>query len=449
MTNEDLTPLPAEPGVYLMRDASGKIIYIGKAKNLRKRVTSYFQKTDVGPKIQALLQVVRRIDFVTLASEREALICEEAWIKKYQPVFNAMWKDDKSYPYAVLTTQEDFPRIYLARKKHIPAGSLTFGPYPDAGRVRGLIRFLFRSGILPLRPCKWEFSIKETLEPKIIASCLYYHTNQCPAPCAGKITKEAYRQIAVKAAMIFSGNRPSLAKALKQQMKAAVKKLDFETAGRLKIELEAIAHIGEKVILNEIQAQNLAEIYEPRPALRRLREIFGLNRIPDHIEGFDISNLYGNQSVGSMVCFIDGKPNKAHYRHFRIKTVLGIDDTAMIREVVSRRLSRLLGEKEALPDLFLIDGGAGQLAAARRGFDGAMERMSDGATKKSTPILISLAKKEETLYLDQNPEAPQEIRLAKTDEGLKLCMWIRDEAHRFAITFHKKLRRKKFLEEPL
>ncbi|MBI2070055.1 MAG: excinuclease ABC subunit UvrC [Elusimicrobia bacterium] len=437
-----LSELPSGPGVYLMRDASGRIIYIGKANDIKKRVSSYFQKTDVGPKIQALVEVVRRVDYVLCASEREALLLEESWIKKYQPVFNAMWKDDKSYPYVVLTMQEDFPRLYLARKKHIPPGASAFGPYPDVSKVKGLIRTLFRRGAVPLRPCRWDFSLKKPLAQKIINSCLYFHTAQCPAPCAGNISKTDYRNIAQKAARLFSGQRSRLVSSLKARMTTAAKQLAFEEAQRIKGEVEALEHIGERVLLSEIQAEDLASLYEPKAAVKKLQEALGTGGRPRHIEGFDISTLFGTHSVGSMVCFMDGRPNKAHYRRFGIKSVAGIDDFSMMREVVSRRYRRLIESKERLPDLILIDGGLGQLSAARS----ALETVLPAPGKSTRPALAALAKQEETLYLDRSPGPPKEIRLAKSHEGLKLCMWIRDEAHRFAITYHKKLRKKKFLE---
>ncbi|MEK7287999.1 MAG: GIY-YIG nuclease family protein, partial [Elusimicrobiota bacterium] len=289
----ELSKLPASPGVYLMRDAATRILYIGKAINLRRRVCSYFQNKDMGPKIQSLVGLVRYVEYVSCVSEREALILEEAWIKKYQPVFNAMWKDDKSYPYAVLTMQEDFPRLYLARKKHVPPGAKAFGPYPSVGRVRGLIRILFRRGIAPLRPCRWDFSLKKSLAPEIINSCLYYHTGQCPAPCAGRIGRTDYRRIATRAARLFSGSRSRLATGLRRQMKQAAKRLDFEVAQRLKIAVEAFGHIFEKVVISQINSHEILNLYEPKTALAALEEALKLGRLPRHIEGFDISNLSG------------------------------------------------------------------------------------------------------------------------------------------------------------
>ncbi|MBI4064381.1 MAG: excinuclease ABC subunit UvrC [Elusimicrobia bacterium] len=436
--------LPSGPGVYLMREAAGRIIYIGKAKNLKKRVSSYFQKTDVGPKIQALLSVVRHIDYTPCQSEREALVLEEAWIKKFQPVFNAMWKDDKSYPYAVVTMGEDFPRLYLARKKQIPPGALIFGPYPNVSRIKGLIRALFRSGRIALRPCRWDFSQSKPLDPKKINSCLYYHTGQCPAPCAGKINLRDYRKIAQKAVRLFGGNRPRLLAGLRREMKASAKKLRFEAAQKIKNEIEAMEHIQEKVMVSEVTAAELGGLYNPERAIRRLAEVLGLDKKPRHIEGFDNSNLFGTNAVASSVCFLEGKPNKDHYRHYRIKMAAGIDDFAMMREVVGRRLMRLVTDKEELPGLLLIDGGPGQLSAARKAMDSAWlfrAAKVPGTIPSTVPALVSLAKREEILYLDRDSGAkPQKIRLPKSDEALKLCMWIRDEAHRFAITYHRKRR---------
>ncbi|MBI4370025.1 MAG: excinuclease ABC subunit UvrC [Elusimicrobia bacterium] len=432
--NELYDQIPAAPGVYLMRDASDKIIYAGKAVNLKKRVSSYFQKTNIGPKIQALVNTVRRIDYVRAQSEREALVLEEALIKKYQPVYNAMWKDDKSYPYAVLSMQEDFPRLYLARKKHIPPGAKAFGPYPNVSRIKALVRSLFRSGRLPLRPCRWDFSRKQPLAESKIKSCLYFHTGQCPAPCAGRISFQNYRALARKAEVYFSGRRLRYGATLRRQMTAASKNWDFEKAAGIKKELEALDHIGERLGLFEIQAEALGSLYDPKEGVRGLQEALGLKKPPAHIEAFDISIIQGAFPVGSSVCFVGGRPNKSHYRRFRIRDVAGMNDFEMMKEVVRRRIFRLREEKEEFPDLMLIDGGAGQLSMAR-------QAMAEVMGPSGGPALVSLAKQEEILCLDSAEERPfKEVRLPKTNPGLKMCMWIRDEAHRFAITYHRKLR---------
>lgn len=425
-----------------MRDGAGKIIYIGKARNLKKRVSSYFQKRDLGAKIHALIGLVRCVNFIECAGEREALLLEQKWIKSYQPIFNAIWKDDKSYPYVILSMQEDFPRLYLARRKHIPPGAAAYGPYPSAGKVRGLMRWLFRTGALRLRPCRWDFSLKEPLSPKIINSCLYYHTKQCPAPCAGLISRAAYREIARQAALLFSGQEHRYKRYLQKMMKQAAKNLQFEKAAQIKQHLESIEHIAERVLITAIQREDLEGLYDPNNAVISLKQHLDLTNPPLHIEAFDISNISGAHAVGSMVCFKEGKPHKNHYRRLRIKTISGINDFAMMQEVVARRLQGLIKNNESLPDLFLIDGGKGQLNAARRALgQAAPQKISQ------PPALCSLAKREEILYLDQWPQPPKEIKLAKTDEGLKLCMWIRDEAHRFAITYHRNLRRKNLLAQ--
>ncbi len=436
-----LTDLPQTPGVYLMRDNTGKIIYVGKAKNLKKRVSSYFQKQDIGAKNFALLGALQKLDYLECASEREALLLEEQLIKKYQPIFNAMWKDDKSYPYVVVSTQEDFPRIYLARKKHIPAGARAFGPYPNVSKVKHLIRGLFRSGAIALRPCRWDFSVKKPLDPKIINSCIYYHTKTCPAPCAALISKTRYRSIAKQATLLFSGRQERLHRHLEKQMKKAAKVLDFEKAGRLKSEIEALDHIGEGVMITSLNKEDFVLLYAPKEAVQSLQEALHLKFPPAHIETFDISNLQGTYAVGSMVCFVGGKPNKDHYRRFRIKTVSGINDFAMIEEVVRRRYQRVLNEKEPLPNLILIDGGIGQLQAAKNALTELklIHRVH----------LASLAKREEILYVlgeGKSEEKIKEIRLGKDHEGLRLAMASRDEAHRFAITYHKTLRKRGFFE---
>ncbi|MFC1520845.1 GIY-YIG nuclease family protein [Elusimicrobiota bacterium] len=428
--------LPNKPGVYLMKDLAGRIIYVGKAKDTRKRVSSYFQKTDVGPKIQALIPNIRCIDYIIASSEREAFIIEEHLIKKHKPVFNSMWKDDKSYPYVVLTKSDDFPRLYLSRKKHIPPGAMTFGPYPAGGKIKALIRMLFRKGILPLRPCHWNFSKEKPLDEKTISSCLYYHTGQCLAPCAVKISRKNYSLTVKRAEMLMGGKIRSLRSSLVKFMKIASKKLRFEEAARFKEYIEALDHIGEHVIFREVNKEDLMFHYMPKSAISDLKDALKLKQVPKHIEAFDISNLHGTLPTASTVCFLDGKPNKAHYRHMKMVQTKGIDDFAMMKEVAKRRLGSIVRNKEKLPDLIMADGGLGQLKSI---MDACQEL---GMTYKIDKC--ALAKNEELIFKEKN-NTP--IRLEKTRPALKLLMHIRDEAHRFAINYHKKLRRRELLKK--
>ena len=203
-----LSILPNKPGVYIMRSKEGAIIYVGKAKNLADRVKQYFQASNLysrGWKLPCLLPLIAKIDYVTTASERDALVLEEKLIKRYQPFFNSLGKDGKSYPYLKLTMGEDFPRLHLTRRR-TPGKDLYFGPYPKSSIVKSLLRFLWKSKYAPLRPCKWNFSRQKPLDEKKIKTCIYYHTGQCPAPCAGKISYERYREIAQRMALFLEGD---------------------------------------------------------------------------------------------------------------------------------------------------------------------------------------------------------------------------------------------------
>lgn len=430
--------LPKKPGIYLMRSIDGDILYIGKAKNLRSRVSQYFKgnySIQAGWKIPNLVALIRKIDYIPCASERDALVLERKLISKHKPFFNAMWKDDKSYPYIKITLNEDFPRIFLTRRK-IPDGAMYLGPYPKTSAVKNLIRYLWRIGFLPLRPCKWDFSLKKPLNRIKINSCIYFHTKQCPAPCAGGILRADYRNIAERAVLLFEGKFEKLAKKFTRSMKENTKKLHYEQAAKYRDFLRALEHISEKVQVSRYKDEKLDSMLKKTNALNTLAEILRLKNPPMHIEAFDTSHLFAKEPVGAMVCFLEGSKNHSHYRKFKIKTVMqasGGDDYAMIEEIVSRRLKgvKLSGGKP--PDLILIDGGKGQLTRAL------------AASKKiglEIPI-ISLAKKKEEIFI---PKRAKSIVLAKSNPALQVLMEIRDEVHRFAITYHRKLRGKKLKE---
>lgn len=431
----ELNLLPSKAGVYLMRSATGDILYIGKAKNLRKRVAQYFKgnySMQAGWKIPNLAALVKKIDYIPCVSERDALILERRLISEHKPFFNAMWKDDKSYPYLKITVNEDFPRIFLTRKK-ISDGAVYLGPYPKTSAIKNLIGYLWRIGFLPLRQCRWDFSLKKPLSKVKINSCLYFHTGQCPAPCAGKISKKAYKAIAQRAVMIFEGKFEKLKKQFTRQMKENTKKLNYEESARYRDFLSALEHISEKVLIGKYKGEDLAKILQKTTAIRTLSGILKLKNLPVHIEAFDTSHLFAKEPVGAMVCFIDGSKNHSHYRRFKIKTEMktyGADDYAMIEEIVSRRLEAIKISGESPPDLILIDGGKGQLSSAIS----AVER-----TGLKIPV-ISLAKRKEEIF---TPNRAESIILSKSNPALKLLMEIRDEVHRFAITYHRKLRTKK------
>lgn len=426
--------LPQTCGVYIMRDASGQVLYVGKANNLAKRVAQYFNPLRPDRKNQLLAPLIRQIDYVHCASEREALIWERKLIRRHQPFFNQVWKDDKSYPYVAITMGEDFPRMRVVRKRRRD-GTVYFGPYPKTTPIRGLLRGLFKRQMFPLRPCDWSFSETKPLEERKIKSCLYYHTGECPAPCAGRVSPSAYRGIARNAVLFFSGRYQGLRRALERQMGAASRALDFEKAASLRDSLEALSHMEERVRYREVRPEKVDERLDASRGVSDLREALGLPRPPHRIECFDVSHLFGRETVASMVSFAGGEPDRGRYRRLRIRAVAGIDDFSAMAEAVERRYRALSSKGEPLPDLVLVDGGKGQLSAAA----GALKRL-----KLRLP-LAALAKREEEVFVPGR-EAP--LRLDRGRPALRLLQRLRDEAHRFAVSYHRLLRGKKLLEEP-
>ncbi len=426
----DRRHLPHACGVYLMRDGAGEILYIGKAKDLAARVAQYFDASRHPLKNAALMPLVRRIDYVPCASEREALLLEQRLIRSRQPFFNVLWKDDKSYPFVKITLGEDFPRLMMTRRK-IADGSAYFGPYPKAAPVKALLRDLWRRKIFPLRPCRWTFGVGKPLAERKIHGCLYYHTRECPAPCAGRISRTEYRKIAERAAMFFKGDYRRLIKDFDQRMRRASSKLDFEGAARWRNNLRGMEQLAERVRMNRVMPGEIEKPLASSRATEELQSVLRLERPPFHIECFDVSHFQGRAHVAAMSCFRGGEPNKGHYRRFRIKTVAGVDDFAALFEVVGRRYRRLAAGKEP-PDLVLIDGGPGQLHAAQRALKDAGVRI---------PI-ASLAKRLEAVY---TPESAAPLILPRSSEALKLLQRLRDEAHRFGVTYHRLLRRKELL----
>ena len=433
----DISHLPSRPGVYLMRDEAANIIYIGKAKDLRKRVGQYFMKgaEKRDAKTPNLVALIRQIDYIAAASEREALVTERELIGRYQPFFNVLWKDAKSYPY-IKITKEEFPRIFFTRKK-MGDGGLYFGPYPKVEPIKHLLRYLWRINFINLRRCRWDFSGIRPLAPKRINACLYYHTRQCPAPCAGTISPAGYRRLAGRIADFFRGDFGKLLKEFRGGMAASSKALDYEKAGNYRDFIGAIEHMAERVRIREFRKDLVEKETSKTGAVTALMKDLGLPRPPAHIEAFDTSSMHGAHAVAASVCFIDSLKNAAHYRHYKMRfknAPGGSDDIAMIKETVKRRLSHFVKSGKPLPDLLLIDGGKGQLA-------GAMSAMRE--LKLKVPV-IALAKKLEEIYV---PFKPHPVRLEPGHPGLLLLEAIRDEVHRFAVTYHRKLRDKETLND--
>lgn len=434
-----------------MRDRSGNILYIGKALDLNKRVSSYFfDKADHSPKISALVQSIDHVDYIAAASEREALIIEQGLIRRLQPQFNTMWRDDKSYPYVKLTWAEDYPRLFLTRRM-VRDGSKYYGPFPNVGYIRRLLRYLWKGRFFPLRPCRYEFSDANPLPLQTAKQCLYYHTKECPAPCVQRISKEEYRRIAEEADLFFRGKFRDLVDTWGEEMKQASKEQNYERAAQLRDNLIALRHMEERVTVRQIDLSDVIHRVDRSRAITELQKALLLKRPPLRIECFDISHFQGQETVASLVVFERGVPRKSDYRRFKIKTVSGIDDFASMGEVVGRRYRRLVKEGRPMPDLILIDGGKGQLSAAVAAMADAFDPRPprDKAKKrpayKTLPIPIaSLAKREEELFL---PDRSESILLHKESPALHLVQHVRDEAHRFAITFHRERRGKSFLPE--
>lgn len=398
--------LPDAPGVYMFLDAKGRIIYVGKAIRLRRRVASYFQAGRArDSRHEQLVSEVRNIKSVRASSEAEALIYEAGLIKDHTPKFNVLLKDDKSYPFLKLTVNEEFPRLFITRKRSSD-GAIYYGPYADAGLLKEAVSFMKK--VFPLRTCKH-------MRRKV---CLEYHIGQCYGPCAGKIPSKDYKDMVAQLRAFLEGRKDDLMKALEEKMKKFSREKEYEKALAVKNRLEALTAIQQ--LHDRSRHPMFGELDEMQNAL-------GLASLPMRVECFDISNIAGRQAVGSMVKFVAGKPARGEYRKFRIKDVTGIDDYSMIREVVRRRYKRLMEEKKEMPDLILIDGGKGHLYSA-------------GQELKALGVKVpvaSIAKEHNHLYT-QGRECP--IRLSPGSRLLHLIQRIRDEAHRFAISYHRGLR---------
>jgi excinuclease ABC subunit C len=529
--------IPTEPGVYKYYDNQDELLYVGKAKNLRKRVSSYFTKTFTNYKTHELVQRIKRIEFTIVNSEQDAFLLENSLIKQFQPRFNIDLKDDKSYPYMVFKN-EHFPRIFLTRRK-INDGSEYLGPFTSVAKVRELLDFI--KATIQLRTCKLNLAPSNIAKGKFKV-CLEYHLGNCKGPCEAKQSEEDYRQNLAHVKNILKGNLNSVISHFREEMKAYAAELDFEKAELVRKKIEHLeryqarsvivsSHVnnadvfsiirdGDAAYVNYLTVQNgtivhthtsqletyldetdeevlafavgrlrttfnsvSSEIVVPIPieypeegvtitipkggdkkklldlseknvnyfldelkkkkilqlegkddmerkkVLYQLQKDLQLSEVPVHIECFDNSNFQGSFPVSAMVCFRNGVPAKDDYRHFNVKTVTGINDFATMKEVVSRRYKRLKEEGSNLPQLVIIDGGKGQLNAA-------LEAVGElGLSSEMT--VVGLAKNEEEIFFAGDLES---IKLPYNSESLKLIRRIRDEVHRFGITFHRKKR---------
>jgi excinuclease ABC subunit C len=327
---------------------------------------------------------------------------------------------------------EDFPRMFLTRRR-VRDGGVYFGPYPKVAPVKSLLRYLWKQHMLPLRPCRWDFSEAKPLDKRKINSCIYYHTRECPAPCAARVTRDEYRSIAERAVLFFKGKYKDLKDEFEREMMAASEELDFEKAALMRDNMHALGLMGERIRVRAVEADEVGGHLAASRSVTALQAALGLATPPVHVECFDISHFQGHQTVASMVCFVGGRPHRDHYRKFKIRDVAGIDDFKSMHEVVYRRYKRLQAEKAALPDLVLIDGGKGQLGAAQEAL----------AELKLKLPLASLAKRIEEVFV---PGRPESILLNVGSPELSLLQRLRDEAHRFGITYHRTLREKNLFE---
>jgi excinuclease ABC subunit C len=535
--------LPSLPGVYKFYDKNGKIIYVGKAKNLKKRVSSYFNKTPESGKVQMLVRKIRDIEYIVVDTETDALLLENNLIKKYQPRYNVMLKDDKTYPFIVIKN-EPFPRVFLTRNV-IRDGSQYYGPYTSARLARSLLD-LFRK-LFYLRTCKYNLT-QANIKVGKFKVCLEYHIKKCKAPCVGLQTEEEYLQQISQIRNILKGNITEAIRYLEKMMKDYAAELKFEQAQEIKeridilkrfqakstvvnpsihnvdvfaiadddtaayinyfnvvngaimqtytaeikkklnetkqellqyaivdirerfnskskeilvpfdvdIELEGVTFtipkIGDKKHLLDLAERNV-HYYKldkkkqkllkegkskQKLLLEQVKEDLKMNELPVHIECFDNSNIQGTNPVASCVVFKNGKPSKKDYRKFNIKTVEGPNDFASMEEIVFRRYRRLLDEAQPLPQLIVIDGGKGQLNAALK----SLKKLGIEDKVK----VIGIAKRLEEIYF---PGHKLPLYLDKRSPTLRLIQQIRDEAHRFGITFHRDKRSKSFLASEL
>jgi excinuclease ABC subunit C len=428
---EKVRSFPQTPGVYLMKDAAGRVIYVGKAKNLRSRAGSYFLKAAAEDRRTAdLVREIRDIDYLEAESEVDALLLESRLVKDVQPKFNSDLKDDKTFPYLQITTHEDYPRVEFTRTPK-RKGVKLYGPFTSAGSLRGAIVVLQR--IFKFRTCTLDIDADDD-RWRWFRPCLLASIDQCTAPCALRISKDDYRKDIQRLKTFLDGGKRQLLAEMRADMQAASTALEFEKAARLRDEIRLLETLDERGDLEE-DVQPEVFLVDPKKGLAGLQKVLGLAAPPRVIEGVDIAHLAGNEKVASLVQFIDGLPFKPGYKRYRINSVEGIDDFKSIHEVVARRFSRLVREGASLPDVLLVDGGKGQLSAALAALDGL---------GIEAPCVISLAKREEEVFV---PGRSEPLRLSRDSYSLRLLEYVRDEAHRFAQHYHHLLRGRRTLEE--
>jgi excinuclease ABC subunit C len=428
---KSLAALPDAPGVYIFKDATDRDLYVGKAKSLKKRVRQY---CDPGrpkdAKTDDLVARIVHVEFVPCESEVEAYLLENRLIKDLQPPFNFHAKSDIGFPLVEITWDETFPRVRVTRDRS-RAGSKYYGPFVSGGWLRTALQILQR--VFKYRTCNLTI-VEGDPRNRHHRPCLEYYIGRCHAPCAGRQTSADYRADLRRLALFLTGKGKEVQAELEREMKHAAGARRYEQAAALRDTLHALRSLARRGSLESVMEPGVLHV-DPQEGVARLRQVLALRQAPRRLEGIDIAHLQGQESVGGLVSFCDGLPARDQYRRFRIKTVEGADDFAAIREVVARRYTRLHNEGQPLPDIVLIDGGLGQLHAARDALR---------AANLQVPCLASLAKKEEVLFTLEHPEG---LRLPRRSSALRLLQFVRDEAHRFAQHYHHILRRKKVLNE--
>jgi excinuclease ABC subunit C len=431
---KEIKDFPTGPGLYFMKDSRGTVLYIGKAKNLRSRAASYFQpsadiESSRGPRIAEMLAKVDTVDFVETKNEVDAVLQEARLIKDVRPPYNADLTDDKTFPYLEIAIRDQFPGVYITRRPH--TNSRLFGPFANVGDLRGALVVLQK--IFKFRTCRLEISASDD-KRRFFRPCILYSIKQCTAPCADRISKADYRKTINDLIKFLNSKRTTVLKQLQKQMDETAKARDYEKAAMYRDRIRLIENLDKRGSVSEdVQPEVFA--VEPTDALVKLQKILDSPNPVRIIEGFDIAHIAGAETVGSLVRFIDGRPFKAGYRRYKIKTVSGIDDYACLKEVLVRRFRHAAAGEELWPDLVLVDGGIGQLHAAQDAFK---------ELNVERPLLVSIAKREEIIYIGGSPDKSG-LKLPATNPAKKLLQYVRDEAHRFAQHYHHILRRKKII----
>ena len=435
-----LKSLPERPGVYIMRDAEGTVIYVGKAIKLKRRVSSYFRHSNfASPRLRKLVSLVEDISTIRTETEAEALIVEARLIRRYSPFFNVDLKMNDRYPY-IHVTNEAFPRIEITRHKptskdgqSLDDGSVYLGPFVSAGNIRSLLRLAER--YFPLRVCRTNFRPNPNGDPPGGPNrrpCIEYNLGRSMGVCAGLCTQAEYRERVSDIILLLEGKSAELVERLRARMDAAAKRMDFETAALCRDTIRAIWRVSRQQVSSALQKDLDSETWQ---VLNEIQKLLGLKTIPWRMDAFDISHMSGHETYGCCVVFEQGRPNPSLYRRFKIRGLEEgqIDDFLSIQETVFRRYRHVLDHSEPMPQMALIDGGPVQLDFALK----ALEKLRESEPKLELP-LIALAEREELIFLPGRPNEP--LRLEWSDPALQLLQRLRDEVHRFAISTHRRAR---------